>query len=525
MKRSSKNSIVKLTVLVFTLVLGFTSPIAVNAATSPTLVGAANFSVLGATTVTCTGATVVTGDVGVAAGSAITGFPVPCTVSPGSQQPNTASAIAAQADNLTAFGFLDAGANASGNCINPLTLLAGSAPDGTDLTGLTLAPGLYCSAGSFLLTNGVGTDLTLTGAGPWVFKTVSALTTSPGSSVVVATGSACDVWWRVGSSAILDTTTSFVGNILALTDIDLLTGASLIGRAMAQTAAVDLDANSISGCVNVALLTGGSPGIQSLQTPLPVPPLIDLVKVPNPLSLPLGPGPVVYTYTLRNIGTVPVADVIMTDDSCSPINLISGDTNSDSKLDTTETWIYRCGTTLSATHTNTVTVIGWANGISAVDLASATVVVGVPIVPPLIHVTKIPAPLSLSAAGGFVTYTNIVTNPGTVALSNIRLADDRCSPVQYASGDVNRDSKLDTTEAWTYTCRTNLTGTTTNTITAQGDANGLTARDFAVATVVVAAPSLPRTGFPLENPWNKIVPIGIFVVLLFVYLFRKEKIV
>ncbi len=229
-----------------------------------------------------------------------------------------------------------------------------------------------------------------------------------------------------------------------------------------------------------------------------VPPLIDVVKVPSPLALPSGPGPVTYTYTLRNTGTVPVTDITMVGDTCSPIKLISGDTDGDSKLDVNETWVHRCSTTLSATHTNIVTTTGWANGISAVDIASATVVVGASVVPPLIHVTKVPSPLALSASGGLVTYTERVSNPGTVALSNITLSDDKCSPTKYVSGDTDGDSKLDVNETWVYTCQASLTTSTTNTATASGNANGLTATDFAVATVVVAAPSLPNTGLPPE---------------------------
>lgn len=226
----------------------------------------------------------------------------------------------------------------------------------------------------------------------------------------------------------------------------------------------------------------------------PVPPLIDVVKTALPLSLPNGPGPVTYTYTLHNIGTVPVTNITMVGDTCSPIVRVSGDTNNDNILDVNETWVHTCSTTLQATHTNTVVATGWANGISAVDIASATVVVGIPIVPPIIHVTKIPSPLTLSAKGGIVTYTNKVTNPGIVALSNVRLSDDKCNTVKYISGDTNADSKLDVSETWIYTCLQNLTKTTTNTVTASGEANGLTARDFAIATVVVAAPSLPKTG-------------------------------
>jgi uncharacterized repeat protein (TIGR01451 family) len=171
---------------------------------------------------------------------------------------------------------------------------------------------------------------------------------------------------------------------------------------------------------------------------------------------------------------------------------------------------------ISETHTNTVVATGWANGISAVDIASATVVVGAE-VPPLIHVTKIPNPLTLPVGGGTVTYTKKVTNPGTVALSNVKVTDDKCSQVRYISGDTNSDSKLDPTETWIYTCRTNLTKTTTNTVTASGEANGFRVRDVAVAHVVVATaiPKLPNTGVaPMGNvPAWPFVAVGILLLV------------
>ena len=258
----------------------------------------------------------------------------------------------------------------------------------------------------------------------------------------------------------------------------------------------------------------------------PVPPLIDVLKVPSPLALPGGPGVVTYTYTLRNIGTVPVTDITMVGDTCSPINLVSGDSDSDSRLDLTETWTYRCSTTLTETHTNTIVATGWANGISATDIASATVVVGTPVVPPLIHVTKVPSPLTLLAGGGIVTYTEKITNPGTVALSNVVLNDDKCS-VRFVSGDINGDLKLDTDETWIYTCQSNLTNTTTNTATARGEANGLTVRDFAIATVVVATavPALPKTGFaPTVGvlAWS-VVAAGLVAAALLLYVIRKKR--
>jgi uncharacterized repeat protein (TIGR01451 family) len=162
-----------------------------------------------------------------------------------------------------------------------------------------------------------------------------------------------------------------------------------------------------------------------------------------------------------------------------------------------------------------------------VDIASATVVVGTPVVPPLIHVTKVPSPLTLPAGGGAVTFTEKITNPGTVALSNVILTDDKCSPMAFISGDADADGFLDPTETWTYTCSSNLTKTTTNTARASGEANGLTVRDLAVATVVVASavPALPNTGIaPTERStvWFALASILFAGAFLF-YVAKKRQ--
>ena len=305
--------------------------------------------------------------------------------------------------------------------------------------------------------------------------------------------------------------------------------ASAIGGNCATDGTITLALGDIKTCTitndDIAVVHHSSGGS---YTP-PVPPLIDVVKVPSPLALPAGPGVVTYTYTLKNTGIVPVTDIKMLDDSCSPLVLISGDTNIDSKLDVTETWVYNCSTTLAKTHTNIVTATGWANGISTTDIASATVVVGASIVPPLIHVTKIPSSLAL-IGGGVVTYKYTVTNPGTVPLSNVSIVDDKCTGlpgrVLGHPGDLNKNNLLESNESWSFTCKSNLTKTTTNTATASGSANGLTAKDFAIATVVVTnVPGLPKTGFGPENyiSWNIIIPAGILGILISFYFARKKQ--
>lgn len=300
-------------------------------------------------------------------------------------------------------------------------------------------------------------------------------------------------------------------------DVTETTNLDLYSRAFSGDCDINGRINLNPGDNKVCVVTNDDIG-SPVAVPA-TPPLIDLIKVPTPLALPAGPGLVTYTYTLRNIGTVPVSNITMVGDTCKPLNLDSGDRNSNSKLDLDEVWTYRCSTTITETHTNTVVATGWANGLSAVDIANATVVVGVPVVPPLIHVAKVPSSPTLPVGGGVVTYINRVTNLGKIPLSNVRLTDDKCSPVNYVYGDINNDLALDITETWLYTCQTNLSRTTVNTVTASGDAGGLTARDFAIATVVVAAtPGLPNTGFfseAISSPLEIGILLGILAMVLY----------
>ena len=165
------------------------------------------------------------GDLGVSPGTAVTGFP-PGSVG-GTIHAGDAHAAAAQADNTVAFGFLDQPCDVTYVGVQDLALVS------------PLVPGVYCATAFTLSAN-----LVLTGSGVWIFKSESTLITSSGSSVTG--GNSCDVWWRLGSSATLGTATAFTGNILALTSIGLADGASLNGRALAQTGAVTLDNNAIS---------------------------------------------------------------------------------------------------------------------------------------------------------------------------------------------------------------------------------------------------------------------------------------
>ncbi len=226
-------------------------------AVAPPLGAAVSFGVVGGSTVTNTGPTVVTGDLGLSPGTAVTGFP-PGTVT-GTIHAADATALAAQNAATTAFGVL-----AGQACDLDLT--------GRNLGGLTLTPGVYCFSTSAQLTG----TLTLNGLGNpgsvWVFKIGSTLTTAGGSSVAfINSAQACGVFWQVGSSATLGTTTTFSGNILALVSITLNTGASSSGALFAQTGAVTLDSNNVSTVGSCG--AGPQPSPTPLPSPTPVPTL------------------------------------------------------------------------------------------------------------------------------------------------------------------------------------------------------------------------------------------------------------
>ncbi len=209
------------------------------AASGPSLGVARSFAALAGSTLTNTGSTtIVTGDVGVSPGSEITGFG-PGQVTGGTYVGGDTKADQAHSDANLAYAFLAGMASIPANNLT-----------GTDMGGLTLAPGVY----KFNSSAGLTGDLVLDAGGDsgavFVFQIASTLTTADGSTVTVINGGAdydeSNVFWQVGSSATLGSGTAFTGNILAYASITLETGSSMIGNALALVGAVTLDSNSVT---------------------------------------------------------------------------------------------------------------------------------------------------------------------------------------------------------------------------------------------------------------------------------------
>jgi hypothetical protein len=212
------------------MVWNFTTGSAVMVVPVEPLSALGTFEILAGSTVTSTGATSITGDLGVSPGTAVTGFPPGVLIG----TLHAGNPTAAQAQLALTAAYNDAAGRSAG-----AIGIAGN------LGGKTLAPGVYKSTSSLEISSG---DLTLDAKGNanavFIFEMGSTLVTTVGRKVILAGGArAANIIWQVGSSATLGVSSVFKGNILAMASITVNTGASVEGRLLARTGAVTLDSN------------------------------------------------------------------------------------------------------------------------------------------------------------------------------------------------------------------------------------------------------------------------------------------
>jgi autotransporter-associated beta strand protein len=213
---------------------------------------AENVAILGSSTVTNAGPTIVTGNVALSSpGVSITGFP-PGTIVGGSQYIGPGLANQAHADASTAY-----------------TQLTGETFT-TDLSGqnlgtlaLPLTPGVYHFDTAAVLNGTLTLD---TGGDPnaaFHFQIGTTLTTGIASAITLLNGSSVNIFWQVGTSATIDLNSTFYGNILAGQSITINSGAAIKGRAMAINAAVTMDTNNITGFATDSFWKGGASNLWS----------------------------------------------------------------------------------------------------------------------------------------------------------------------------------------------------------------------------------------------------------------------
>jgi hypothetical protein len=186
--------------------------------------------IMAGTAVTCVTGGIINADASVSPGNTVTGFG-PCVITD-VQHLGDAVAAQAQIDLTTAYNKLAALPCSPSNAITG------------NLGGTTKPAGVYCTASGI----GVTGTLTLDGGGDpnatFVFQAGSSLITA-GNVILINGAQARNVYWQVGSSATIGTSSQWQGNILALTSITLVDDATLLGRALARNGAVSLGTNNI----------------------------------------------------------------------------------------------------------------------------------------------------------------------------------------------------------------------------------------------------------------------------------------
>jgi len=213
---------------------------------------AGNYVILAGSEISNIPTSTVTGNIGLspAAGSEITGFSLVYTTgdqfATSSQvtgniyasnygDPTPTSMTTAKGDLTTAYN------DAAGRTSTDIVLLAGN------IGGLTLTPGLYMSSGSLEISSG---DVTFDARGNanavFIIQIASAFTTSSDRKVILAgSAKASNIFWQVGTSATLGTTSVMKGTIMADQSISVNTGASVEGRLLARIAAVTIEGNTL----------------------------------------------------------------------------------------------------------------------------------------------------------------------------------------------------------------------------------------------------------------------------------------
>ncbi|MEH1169766.1 ice-binding family protein [Micromonospora sp. CPCC 205539] len=193
---------------------------------------AADFAVLAGTTVTSTGLSVITGDIGVSPGTAVTGFP-PGQIN-GAIHSNDGPAVQAKADLAVAYNNVAA---------RPTTdIISGG------LGGTTVTTGVYGSVnGTFGITGTVTLDAEGDPNAVFIFKATSTFITAADSVVNLINGAqSCNVFWQVGSSATFGANSILRGDVLAFTSITVGAGLLVDGRTLALNGAVTMDTDTIT---------------------------------------------------------------------------------------------------------------------------------------------------------------------------------------------------------------------------------------------------------------------------------------
>jgi len=229
-------------------ILNFTTGGSSSTLTAVDLGAAGNYVIVAKTAINNSSTSAVTGDMGLspAATSYITGFALTNATGYATSILVTGKIYAADMAAPTPVNMT----TAVNNMITAYNDAAGRpSPDFTELAtgnlgGKTLIPGLYKWSSTVIIPS----DVTLDGGANdvWIFQIAQNLTVSSAMKVKLSGGAqAKNIFWQVAGQATFGTTSHFEGNVLSKTGITFQTGATINGRALAQSAVI-LDGNTVT---------------------------------------------------------------------------------------------------------------------------------------------------------------------------------------------------------------------------------------------------------------------------------------
>jgi len=201
---------------------------------------------------------------------------------------------------------------------------------------------------------------------------------------------------------------------------------------------------------------------------------------------------ITYIFTVSNAGPNSATGIVVTDNKAGTAAYVSGDINSNGKLDVSETWTFTASYIVLDTDPDplpdTATV---SSSMSDPNLGDNQASWSVDVLHPKIKVTKT-ADKTMAHEDDTITYTYTVTNSGDTTLKDVSVSDDVAGTAAYLSGDIDGDCWLDTDETWTFKATYKVKGgdpdPLVNTVTASGrDILGREATDSATASVDLIA--------------------------------------
>jgi len=237
-------------------------------------------------------------------------------------------------------------------------------------------------------------------------------------------------------------------------------------------------------------------------------PDISLTKMPDLMQAHEG-NTITYTYNVTNTGNVPLSDVSVTDNKAQNVTYQSGDSNSDSRLDTDETWVFTATYNVTAEDVsplvNTAAAAGTYAGAGTII---AWTTASVDILRPDIALNKTANPVQAHDSDT-ITYNYTITNAGNTPLSAISLIDDKAGNITYEggyqSGDTNGNEILDTDETWVFTATYNVTAEDdsplVNTATVSGTdalSRSVESEDTASVDILRPAIAINKTAEPAQ---------------------------